>query len=170
MKRGDACADADSFVPLTQYVDDRLWDALSGLADEGDYMELLAGTAAGEEWACKTAGCCGIDVPGGVEGLFDEVVPVSFTGFMDADAADVDRLSNCCLSVPTADGDLVPFCGYNMTTADGEYALRNRNGWGGRAAVDDSRGGSDATDGYRGGGTVADGGRSPGGCGDGCDG
>jgi hypothetical protein len=39
--------------------------------------------------------------------------------------------------VPTEDGDLVPFCGYNMTTDDGEYALRNRNGWGGRPAVDE---------------------------------
>jgi uncharacterized radical SAM superfamily Fe-S cluster-containing enzyme len=138
---GTAGVDAgtETFVPLTQYVDDRLWDMLSGMVDEGDYMELLAGTAAGEEWACKTAGCCGVDVPGGVEGLFDEVVPVSFTGFMDADAADVNRLSNCCLSVPTTDGDLVPFCGYNMTTDDGEYALRNRNGWGGRDAVDDPR-------------------------------
>jgi uncharacterized radical SAM superfamily Fe-S cluster-containing enzyme len=158
---GDAAAGTDDFVPLTQYVDDQLWEMLSGMVDEGDYMELLAGTAAGEEWACKTAGCCGVDVPGGVEGLFDEVVPVSFTGFMDADAADVNRLSNCCISVPTTDGDLVPFCGYNMTTEDGEYALRNRNDWGGRGAVDEPRGGaaadSDGTAGYAG-GEVTDGG------------
>jgi len=149
-------ADAGAFVPLTKYIDDQLWGMLSGMVDEGDYMELLAGTAAGEEWACKTAGCCGVDVPGGVEGLFDEVVPVSFTGFMDADAADVNRLSNCCISVPTTDGDLVPFCGYNMTTDDGEYALRNRNGWGGRPAVDEPRpGAGSGADGYGGDG-VAD--------------
>ena len=166
---GDECADADSFVPLTQYIDDRLWDTLSGMVDEGDYMELLAGTAAGEEWACKTAGCCGIDVPGGVEGLFDEVVPVSFTGFMDADAADVNRLSNCCISVPTVDGELVPFCGYNMTTEDGEYALRNRNDWGGRSTVEDPQTSSDTAVGYRVDGTVTDGGCVPDECGDGCD-
>jgi uncharacterized radical SAM superfamily Fe-S cluster-containing enzyme len=123
-------------TPLTRYLDDGLWDAVTSLVDEGDYMELLAGTAAGEEWACKTAGCCGVDPPGEVGDLFDEVVPVSITGFMDADAADVDRLSNCCLSVPTTDGDLVPFCGYNMTTTDGEYALRTRNDWGGRPTVE----------------------------------
>jgi uncharacterized radical SAM superfamily Fe-S cluster-containing enzyme len=162
---GDTGTDAESFVPLTKYVDDRLWDMLSGMVDEGDYMELLAGTAAGEEWACKTAGCCGVDVPGGVEGLFDEVVPVSFTGFMDADAADVNRLSNCCISVPTTDGDLVPFCGYNMTTADGEYALRNRNDWGGRNTVDGGRPTSDAAEGYRSDGTAADGGCAPNDCG-----
>jgi uncharacterized radical SAM superfamily Fe-S cluster-containing enzyme len=133
---GDATAsEGFPFVPLTTFVDDSLWDAVSGLVDEGDYMELLAGTAAGQEWACKTAGCCGVDA-GGVADLFDEVVPVSVTGFMDADAADLNRLSNCCLSVPTTDGDLVPFCGYNMTTTDGEYALRTRNGWGGRETVD----------------------------------
>jgi uncharacterized radical SAM superfamily Fe-S cluster-containing enzyme len=127
-------AGPDAFVPLTQYLDDGLWDTLSGMVDERDYMELLAGTAAGEEWACTTAGCCGVDTPD-VGDLFDDVVPVSITGFMDADAADVNRLSNCCLSVPTTDGDLVPFCGYNMTTTDGEYALRNRNDWGGRRSV-----------------------------------
>jgi len=155
----------ESFVPLTKYVDDQLRDTLSGLVDEGDYMELLAGTAAGEEWACKTAGCCGVDVPGGVEGLFDEVVPVSFTGFMDADAADVNRLSNCCLSVPTTDGDLVPFCGYNMTTEDGEYALRNRNGWGGRSTVErpaETGYGGDDVDGESDAGAAPDGGCGPG--------
>jgi hypothetical protein len=58
---------------------------------------------------------------------------------MDADAADAGRLDNCCISVPTDDGELVPFCGYNMTTDDGEYALRNRNNWGGRPAVDEPK-------------------------------
>ncbi|NHN64491.1 radical SAM protein [Haloarcula sp. JP-Z28] len=162
---GDSSSEAESFVPLTQYVDDQLWDMLSGMVDEGDYMELLAGTAAGEEWACKTAGCCGVDVPGGVEGLFDEVVPVSFTGFMDADAADVNRLSNCCISVPTTDGDLVPFCGYNMTTEAGEYALRNRNDWGGRNTVDGDRPAADSAAGYQGDSTATDGGCTPDDCG-----
>jgi uncharacterized radical SAM superfamily Fe-S cluster-containing enzyme len=138
---------ADEFVPLTKFVDDRLWDTLTGLVDERDYMELLAGTAAGEEWACKTAGCCGLDVPSEMEGLFDDVVPVTLTGFMDADGADVNRLDNCCISVPTPDGELVPFCGYNMTTEDGEYALRNRNDWGGRPSVAEP-----AAGGYDGGG------------------
>jgi uncharacterized radical SAM superfamily Fe-S cluster-containing enzyme len=129
--------DGPGVVPLTRYLDDRLWDTVVGLVDEGDYMDLLAGTAAGEEWACTTAGCCGVDAPEAVAGLFDDVLPVSITGFMDADAADVERLENCCLSVPTPDGDLAPFCGYNMTTTDGEYALRTRHDWGGRPAVDE---------------------------------
>ena len=159
--------DTDAFVPLTQYIDDQLWGTLSGMVDEGDYMELLAGTAAGEEWACKTAGCCGVEVPDGVKGLFDEVVPVSFTGFMDADAADVNRLSNCCISVPTADGELVPFCGYNMTTEDGEYALRNRNGWGGRRSIEEPHAEGRSATGYRDDGTATDGGCAQEGCKDG---
>ncbi len=71
-----------------------------------------------------------------IDGLLETVLPVSLTGFMDADAADVGRLNNCCIAVPTPDGELVPFCGYNMTTEGGEYALRNRHGWGGRRTVD----------------------------------
>jgi len=128
----------DEITPVTQYVTDDMWDSISGLVDEADYMELLAGTEAAKERACDAAGCCGTDVTGGAAELFDDVLPVSFTGFMDADAGDVDRLSNCCLSVPTPDGELVPFCGYNMTTDDGAYALRNRHGWGGRDSVDES--------------------------------
>jgi len=128
--------DEGGVTPVTQYVTDDMWDSISGLVDEGDYMELLAGTEAAKQRACDAAGCCGTDVSGGAAQLFDDVLPVSFTGFMDADAGDVDRLSNCCLSVPTPDGELVPFCGYNMTTDDGEYALRNRHGWGGRDSVD----------------------------------
>jgi len=100
-------------------------------------MELLAGTSAGIDTACSTAGCCGVEIPEGAGPLLDRLLPVSLTGFMDADAADVGRLDNCCISVPTPSGELVPFCAYNMTTEDGEYAIRNRNGWGGRTGVDE---------------------------------
>jgi len=166
-------------IALTSFLDDSLWESVSGMVDERDWMELLANTTAGQAKACSSADCCcgpdlsagedlggltgDIDGVGGVgdaggdspaesggplalldtvasvgaDGLLDEVVPVSITGFMDADAADAERLENCCISVPTPDGDLVPFCGYNMTDADGEYAIRTREGWGGRPAVDE---------------------------------
>ncbi|WP_247008813.1 radical SAM protein [Halorientalis litorea] len=123
-------------TPLTQFVDDEMFASLSGMVDESDWMELLANTTAGQERACSAAGCCGPDLPEGAADLLGEVLPVSLTGFMDAAAADVERLDNCCISVPTPDGELVPFCAYNMTTDDGEYALRNRNDWGGRPSVD----------------------------------
>ena len=123
-------------TPLTQFIDDEMFASLSGMVDESDWMELLANTTAGQERACSAAGCCGPDLPEGAADLLGEVLPVSLTGFMDADAADVERLDNCCISVPTPDGELVPFCAYNMTTDEGEYALRNRNDWGGRPSVD----------------------------------
>jgi len=135
----------DGPVAVTEFLDDELWDSVSGMIDERDWMELLANTPAGGATACSSPGCCGDGIPdaGGLldtvdlDGILDDVLPVSITGFMDADAADAGRLENCCISVPTPDGDLVPFCGYNMTNADGEYALRTREGWGGRPAVDE---------------------------------
>jgi uncharacterized radical SAM superfamily Fe-S cluster-containing enzyme len=126
----------DGPVPVTRFVDDDLFEELSGLVDESDWMELLASTRAGRQRACDTAGCCDASVPAGAGRLLERVLPVSFTGFMDADAADAGRLSNCCVSVPTESGELVPFCAYNMTTDDGRYAIRNRNDWGGRDRVD----------------------------------
>lgn len=119
-------------IPLTGLLDLDNWEMLSGLIDEADWMELLAGTPVGHETVDIASSCCGIDVP-----CDSSVLPVTLTGFMDADAADVDRLDNCCIAVPTPDGDLVPFCGYNMTTEDGRYELRNRHGWGGRDHVAD---------------------------------
>ncbi len=130
----------DGVVPLTQFLSAELFDSLSGMVDEGDWMELLANTPAGQASACSAGGCCGgsdggTDLPVDPGDLLGAVLPVSFTGFMDADAADAGKLSNCCVSVPTDTGDLVPFCAYNMTTDDGRYAIRNRNDWGGRSGV-----------------------------------
>lgn len=130
----------DSPIPITQFLSDEMQETVSGMITEDDYMELLAGTTAGRDRACDAAGCCEgptLGALGDVTNLFDDIMPVSITGFMDADAGDVDRLENCCISVPTPDGDLVPFCGYNMTDENEEYALRNRHGWGGRDAVDE---------------------------------
>jgi hypothetical protein len=133
----DGDGDGDDLVPLTRFLDQGLWQSVLGGVDESDWMEFLAKTDVGRESACGMSGCCGPTSPSTEEAtdLFDSVLPVTLTGFMDADAADVERLGNCCLSVPTPEGDLVPFCGYNMTTDDGAYALRTRYGWGGRERV-----------------------------------
>jgi uncharacterized radical SAM superfamily Fe-S cluster-containing enzyme len=145
----------DGPVALTRFLDDVLFERVSGSVDEADWMELIANTPAGQDAACCSAGCCGsVELPTGAGEILDRALPVSLTGFMDADAADAERLDNCCISVPTADGELVPFCGYNMTTDDGRYAIRTRNDWGGRPAVnepvpaggDDEKSGSVPTD------------------------
>jgi hypothetical protein len=127
--------DDGTLVPLTRFLDHDLWQSVLGGVDEADWMEFLAKTDTGQDLACGMSGCCGTPAPDDAAALFDAVLPVTLTGFMDADAADVERLGNCCLSVPTPDGDLVPFCAYNMTTDDGDYALRRRYGWGGRSSV-----------------------------------
>lgn len=119
-------------VPLTRYVDDALWDQLAGLVDERDWMELLAGTPDAQDRSAFVAACCGIEVPGGAETLIEEILPVGITGFMDADAADVDRLGQCCIAVPTHEDGMVPFCAYNMTTRDGRYKFREERSWAGR--------------------------------------
>jgi uncharacterized radical SAM superfamily Fe-S cluster-containing enzyme len=127
-------------IPLTSLVDDSVYDALSDMVDETDWMRYLTASSKQEvqtegQTGCSSSGCCGgsggIDVPEFAEGLLDDALRVSITGFMDADAGDSERLANCCISVPTPDGELVPFCGYNMTTEDGRYEMRNRNNWGG---------------------------------------
>ena len=158
----------DGVIPVTDLLGDGVVESLAGMVDESQWMELLANTpagatgvvdAAGEAGCCGGGSCCGPS-PDGLGALFEEVLPVSFTGFMDRDAADAGRLSNCCVAVPTPEGELVPFCAYNMTTEEGEYAIRNRNDWGGRPSVDAPRppeesadeipGGPDASDGVAG--------------------
>lgn len=123
-----------SGVPVTRFVDDALFDRLSGLVDESDWMELLAGTPQARSRANEMAACCGPTVEDAHD-LVEEILPVGLTGFMDADAADVNRLEQCCLAVPTFTDGLVPFCAYNMTDRKGRYAFRQERGWHGREEV-----------------------------------
>lgn len=115
---------ADRPVPVSDLVDEETFAEWLGLVDESDWMGFLTGTGResssdnSDDGCCAGSACCGPDVSELTGGLFEDVIPVSITGFMDADAADVSRLENCCISVPTPDGELVPFCGYNMTDED----------------------------------------------------
>ena len=133
----------DGVIPVTDLLGDGVIESLTGMVDESDWLELLANTPAGADGVTDAASCCGDACCGpsldGMGALFEEVLPISFTGFMDREAADAGRLSNCCVAVPTPGGELVPFCAYNMTNEDGEYAIRNRNDWGGRPSVDAPR-------------------------------
>jgi uncharacterized radical SAM superfamily Fe-S cluster-containing enzyme len=127
---------------LAQYVSPELYQQMSSMIGEEQWLEMMAGTELGGDAVCSAVGCCGDDsstpipgVPDEILDMFGDVLAVSFTGFMDVDVGDAGKLSNCCVSVPTETGELVPFCAYNMTTDDGEYAIRNRNNWGGRDSV-----------------------------------
>jgi hypothetical protein len=57
-----------------------------------------------------------------------EVATGSFTissmAFQDAENLDLERLRGCCISVISADGRLVPFCAYNLTSREGKSLYR----------------------------------------------
>ncbi len=113
-------------MPLTRFLSDDAYQDLVASFDETRFMDLLAGRPDGLDAAKDAAGCCGIPVPPGVEKLMPRMLALTITGFMDADTVDLERLGSCCINVPTDDGQLVPFCGYNLTTRSGDYALRRR--------------------------------------------
>ena len=87
----------------------------------------------------KETPCCSGNSPDvtRVEGLLDldlflrEVATRTFTlsamAFQDADNLDLERLKGCCISVVSADGMLVPFCAYNVTSREGRSLYRRRN-------------------------------------------
>jgi uncharacterized radical SAM superfamily Fe-S cluster-containing enzyme len=51
---------------------------------------------------------------------------ISCMVFQDAWNLDLERLRDCCISVMSPEGRLIPFCAYNLTSATGETLYRNR--------------------------------------------
>jgi uncharacterized radical SAM superfamily Fe-S cluster-containing enzyme len=51
---------------------------------------------------------------------------ISAMAFQDAWNVDIERLKQCCIHVMSEDGNLIPFCAYNMTDADSNYLYRRR--------------------------------------------
>jgi uncharacterized radical SAM superfamily Fe-S cluster-containing enzyme len=51
---------------------------------------------------------------------------ISAMAFQDAWKVDIERLRQCCIHVMSEDGNLIPFCAYNMTDADSNYLYRRR--------------------------------------------
>lgn len=49
---------------------------------------------------------------------------VSGMAFQDVWTLDIQRLRGCCIHVSTADGRLIPFCAYNLTSAHGKALYR----------------------------------------------
>lgn len=52
------------------------------------------------------------------------IFTVSGMAFQDAWTLDFERLRGCCIHVSTADGRLIPFCAYNLTSASGRSIHR----------------------------------------------
>jgi hypothetical protein len=85
--------------------------------------------------------CCGssldatrVEGPLDLDHFLQEVAIRSFTisamAFQDAENLDLERLRGCCISVVSADGRLIPFCAYNLTSREGKSLYRQRNGLG----------------------------------------
>jgi len=82
------------------------------------------------------SGCCcsSIPEPARAEGpldldaFLDAVRSGTFTisamAFQDGENLDLERLRGCCISVISAEGNLVPFCAYNLTGRDGRSLYR----------------------------------------------
>jgi uncharacterized radical SAM superfamily Fe-S cluster-containing enzyme len=51
---------------------------------------------------------------------------VSAMAFQDAWNLDLERLKDCCIHVVSRDGRLVPFCAYNLTSANGQPLYRGK--------------------------------------------
>jgi len=51
---------------------------------------------------------------------------VSCMAFQDVWNLDLERLRDCCISVMSPEGRLIPFCAYNLTSQSGKMLYRNR--------------------------------------------
>lgn len=51
---------------------------------------------------------------------------ISAMAFQDAWNVDIERLKQCCIHVMSEEGNLIPFCAYNMTDSDSNYLYRRR--------------------------------------------
>jgi uncharacterized radical SAM superfamily Fe-S cluster-containing enzyme len=52
---------------------------------------------------------------------------ISCMAFQDAWTLDIERLRDCCISVVSPDGRLIPFCAYNLTSVMGQRLYRGRD-------------------------------------------
>ena len=52
---------------------------------------------------------------------------ISGMAFQDAWSLDLERLQGCCIHVAAADGRLIPFCAYNLTSAQGRAPHREES-------------------------------------------
>lgn len=50
---------------------------------------------------------------------------ISAMGFQDVWNLDMERLKDCCIHVVSKEGNIIPFCAYNLTSKDGQSLYRN---------------------------------------------
>ncbi|MEI6824602.1 MAG: radical SAM (seleno)protein TrsS [Desulfuromonadales bacterium] len=86
--------------------------------------------AAPSERVAADTPCCGEDGVMDLDTFLDRAtnysLSISCMVFQDAWNLDLERLRDCCISVMSPVGQLVPFCAYNLTSESGERLYRNR--------------------------------------------
>jgi uncharacterized radical SAM superfamily Fe-S cluster-containing enzyme len=127
--KGDSCCFADigtGGVKKTVESVSRRW-TLPHSTPSSNPLSLLEKTT-----CCSSLGVTRVEGPLDLDVFLQEMDTRSFTvsamAFQDADNLDLERLRGCCISVVSADGKLVPFCAYNLTSREGKSLYRHRNG------------------------------------------
>jgi len=67
-----------------------------------------------------------IDLDAFLETASNASLSISCMAFQDAWNLDLDRLRDCCISIMSPAGKLVPFCAYNLSGETGKTLYRNR--------------------------------------------
>ena len=91
------------------------------------------------QWSAPNAGnmavesCCDDDNVLDLDLFLDRgtshSISISCMAFQDAWNLDMERLRDCCISIMSPEGRLIPFCAYNLTSSSGETLYRKRKGW-----------------------------------------
>jgi uncharacterized radical SAM superfamily Fe-S cluster-containing enzyme len=63
-----------------------------------------------------------------IDRVTNHSLTVSCMAFQDAWNLDMERLRECCISVMSPDGRLIPFCAYNLTSVTGGKLYRRHTG------------------------------------------
>ncbi|WP_041531215.1 radical SAM (seleno)protein TrsS [Syntrophotalea carbinolica] len=88
-------------------------------------VETPAGKSAGpQENCCRSPRTPSLDEF--LQRVKTHTFAVSAMAFQDVWNVDLERTRNCCIHVVSPDGRLVPFCLYNLTSADGEALHRGK--------------------------------------------
>lgn len=91
-------------------------------------------TSSSEGGSC----CCGnrpeairaegsLDLDAFLDAVKGGTFTISAMAFQDVENLDLERLRGCCISVISAEGKLVPFCAYNLTSRSGRALYRPQN-------------------------------------------
>lgn len=84
----------------------------------------MGGAASGAPTGCCDGAAETFD--GFLEQVRTNMLSVSCMAFQDAWNLDLERTRDCCIHVAAPDGRMIPFCLYNMTSANGERLYRDK--------------------------------------------